>query len=58
MMPIPSGIADPLIEGLRNEVVCRDDKIDKYIPIPKTTFAEAVRIAHSEEKTGPGIKGF
>ena len=29
----------------------------KYIPIAKTTFAEAVRIAHTEEKT-PGIKGF
>ena len=58
MTPIPSGIAHPLIEGLRNEVVCKDDKIDKYIPIVKTTFAEAVRIAHAEEKTGPGIKGF
>jgi hypothetical protein len=58
MTPIPSGIAHPLIEGLRNEVVCKDDKIDKYIPIAKTTFAEAVRIAHTEEKTGPGIKGF
>jgi len=58
MTPIPSGIAHPLIEGLQNEVVCKDDKIDKYIPIAKTTFAEAVRIAHTEEKTGPGIKGF
>jgi uncharacterized protein YbjT (DUF2867 family) len=56
--PIPSGIAHPLIEGLRNEVVCRDSRIDRYIAITKTTFIEAVRIAHGEEKVGPGITGF
>jgi hypothetical protein len=33
-------------------------QIEKYIPIAKTTFTEAIRIAHAEEKTGPGIKGF
>jgi uncharacterized protein YbjT (DUF2867 family) len=26
--PVPSGIAHPLIEGLRNEVICRDNRID------------------------------
>lgn len=56
--PIPSGIAHPLIEGLRNEVVCRDDRIATYVPLTKTTFLEAVRIAHSEEKDGPGVTGF
>jgi uncharacterized protein YbjT (DUF2867 family) len=58
MTPVPSGIAHPLIEGLRNEVVCKDNKIDRYVPIEKTTFIEAVRIAHSEETSGPGITGF
>jgi uncharacterized protein YbjT (DUF2867 family) len=58
MTPVPSGIAHPLIEGLRNEVVCKDNKIDRYVPIEKTTFIEAVRIAHREEKDGPGITGF
>jgi uncharacterized protein YbjT (DUF2867 family) len=58
MTPIPSGIAHPLIEGLRNEVVCRDNRIDQFVPIVKTSFVEAVRIAHAEEKTGPGITGF
>jgi hypothetical protein len=33
-------------------------KIDKYVSIAKTTFTEAVRIAHAEEKTGPGITGY
>lgn len=56
--PIPSGIAHPLIEGLRNEVVCRDNRIDRYVPVRKTPFREAVRIAFSEEKEGPGVTGF
>jgi hypothetical protein len=53
-----SGIAPPLIEGLRNEVICKEDEVKKYVPISKTSFAEAVMQAHSEEKKGPGITGF
>jgi uncharacterized protein YbjT (DUF2867 family) len=56
--PVPSGVAHPLIEGLRNEVVCRDNHIDEFVHIEKTSFREAVRIAFSEEKEGPGITGF
>jgi uncharacterized protein YbjT (DUF2867 family) len=56
--PVPSGIAHPLIEGMKNEVVCRDSRIDEYVKIQKTTFREAVRIAVSEETSGPGITGF
>jgi uncharacterized protein YbjT (DUF2867 family) len=56
--PVPSGIAHPLIEGLRNEVVCRDNAIDAFIPITKTPFADAVRTAHAEERSGPGVAGF
>jgi uncharacterized protein YbjT (DUF2867 family) len=56
--PIPSGIAHPLIEGLKNEVVCKNNEIDNYVPITKTSFADAVMTAHSEEKKGPGIKGY
>jgi len=56
--PIPSGIAHPLIEGLRNEVVCKDDRIDQYVPITKTVFKDAVMTAFTEEKDGPGITGF
>ena len=53
--PVPSGIAHPLIEGLRNEVVCRDDRIDSYVPITKTSFRDAVLTAFSEETEGPGV---
>ncbi len=56
--PVPSGIAHPLIEGLKNEVVCKESRIDEFIAIEKTPFKEAVRIAVSEEKEGPGITGF
>lgn len=53
--PVSSGIAHPLIEGLKNEVICLDDSINQYVPINKTPFKEAVKIALSEEKEGPGI---
>ena len=56
--PIPSGIAHPLIEGLRNEVVCKDDRIDRFVPVTKTSFADAVRTAFAEETEGPGVTGF
>ncbi len=48
--PVPSGIAHPLIEGLKNEVICLDDSITGYVPIERTPFKEAVKIAASEEK--------
>jgi uncharacterized protein YbjT (DUF2867 family) len=47
--PIPSGLAHPLIEGMKNEVVCLDDSISEYIPIEKTPFKTAVKIAVSEK---------
>ncbi|MEJ2697318.1 MAG: NAD(P)H-binding protein [Candidatus Sulfobium sp.] len=56
--PVPSGVAHPLIEGLKSEVICRENKIDDFVKVDKTPFREAVRIACSEEKTGPGITGF
>ncbi len=49
--PISSGIAHPLIEGLKNEVICLDDSINQYVPIEKTSFKEAAKIAISEEKS-------
>jgi len=54
--PIASGIAHPLIKGLKNGVVCSDDRIDAFIPMKKTAFQEAVILALSEEKAGPGAK--
>jgi uncharacterized protein YbjT (DUF2867 family) len=51
--PVPSGIAHPLIEGMKNEVICRDNRIDEYVAIRKTSFRDAVRAAVSEGKIGP-----
>ena len=56
--PIPSGIAHPLIEGLKNEVICKDNLIDEFVPIEKTPFKESVKKAFAEETSGPGITGF
>lgn len=56
--PIPSGVAHPLIEGMKNEVICRENSIESLIPIARTPFKEAVRTAVSEETDGPGITGW
>ena len=54
--PVPSGVAHPLVEGLKSEMVCREDRIAGYLPVDKTSFAEAVQIAVSEETSGPGTR--
>jgi len=43
--PVKAGIARPLIEGLRNETVARDERIRELVPIELTTFDEAAREA-------------
>ena len=42
---VPSNVARPLIDGLRNEVVCRNDKIKTLIPIDLTPFSKAIELA-------------
>jgi len=42
---VPSNVARPLIDGLRSEVVCRDDKIKSLIPLDLTPFREAASLA-------------
>jgi uncharacterized protein YbjT (DUF2867 family) len=42
---VPSNVARPLIDGLRSEVICRDDKIKSLIPLNLTPFREAVSLA-------------
>jgi uncharacterized protein YbjT (DUF2867 family) len=53
--PIPSGVAHPLIEGLKNEVICREHGIQDVVPVKLTPFKESVKIAISEETSGPGL---
>jgi uncharacterized protein YbjT (DUF2867 family) len=46
--PVPAGIARPLTESLRHEVVCRERDIARYVPDPPghpIGFDEAVRLA-------------
>jgi uncharacterized protein YbjT (DUF2867 family) len=46
--PVPPGIARPLTESLRHEVVCREHDIRRYVPDPPghpLGFDEAVRLA-------------
>jgi uncharacterized protein YbjT (DUF2867 family) len=43
--PVPPSVSMPLIEGLKNEVVCRENSIREIIPIRLTPFDEAVRKA-------------
>jgi len=56
--PVPSGVAHPLIEGMVNEVICRDSRIDELVKIKKTPFKKAVLAAIKEETSGPGVAGF
>jgi uncharacterized protein YbjT (DUF2867 family) len=46
--PVPASIARPLVESLRNTVVCREHDIAEYLPDPPEGllgFDEAVRLA-------------
>ncbi|WP_214411740.1 SDR family oxidoreductase [Sphaerisporangium fuscum] len=46
--PVPSGVARPLVESLRNEAVCREHDIARYVPDPPEGligFREAVMLA-------------
>ena len=43
--PVKAGVARPLIEGLRNETVARDDRIRQLVPIEPTPFDTAARAA-------------
>jgi uncharacterized protein YbjT (DUF2867 family) len=43
--PVKAGVARPLIEGLRNETVARDDRIRELVPIELTSFDDAAREA-------------
>ncbi|MDZ7849569.1 MAG: NAD(P)H-binding protein [Halodesulfurarchaeum sp.] len=45
----PKHISHPLIEGLRNPVVVRDDRAQALLPIERTPFDEAVRRAIEAE---------
>jgi uncharacterized protein YbjT (DUF2867 family) len=43
--PVRAGVAMPLVEGLRNSTVARDDEIRRMLPIGLTSFDDAARAA-------------
>lgn len=49
--PLSQHIARPLAEGLRNRVVCRDDRAARLMPQELLTVRESIRVAlrHTEE---------
>jgi uncharacterized protein YbjT (DUF2867 family) len=51
--PVPAGVVMPLVEGLKNEVVCRSNAIRDLIPIPLITMEMAIQTALSEAANGP-----
>ncbi|MDD2318861.1 MAG: NAD(P)H-binding protein [Geobacteraceae bacterium] len=46
--PVRPSISMPLIEGLRNEVICRDTRIRQLLPFALTAFDESIRISLAE----------
>jgi hypothetical protein len=43
--PVRAGVARPLVEGLRNPTLARDDRIRRLFPRPLVPFDEAARAA-------------
>jgi uncharacterized protein YbjT (DUF2867 family) len=43
--PIPAAMARPLTEGLRNRVVCTDNRIREMIPLKLLSCRQAIRLA-------------
>jgi uncharacterized protein YbjT (DUF2867 family) len=43
--PVRAGVARPLVEGLRNPTVARDDSIRELVPFPLTPLEDAIRAA-------------
>lgn len=49
---VPMSLARPLVEGLRNDVVCVDNRIREWIAVPPITYEEAVRLAVAKLREG------
>lgn len=50
---VPMGVARPLVEGLRNDVVTTDHRIREWIPVTPMTYRQAVERALGEDRAGP-----
>lgn len=52
--PVPAGVVFPLVEGLKNEVICRDNRIRDLVPMPLTPMEGAICTALTQTLAGPG----
>ena len=52
--PVPAGVVYPLVEGLKNEVICRDTRILELVPIALTRMDTAICTALAQATAGPG----
>jgi uncharacterized protein YbjT (DUF2867 family) len=43
--PVQASVARPLIEGLRNETVARDERLHELVPLRLTAFEDAASAA-------------
>ena len=43
--PVSASVARPLVEGLRNPTIAREERIRKLLPLELTPFDEAARRA-------------
>lgn len=60
--PVRAAVARPLIEGLRNPTIVRDNRLPRLLPFALTPFDDAARIALAEVRAAPsdrpGGKGY
>jgi uncharacterized protein YbjT (DUF2867 family) len=49
---VPMSIAYPLVDGLRNDSICKDHRIREWIPIKLISFKDAVAISLSSDASG------
>lgn len=52
--PVPAGVVMPLVEGLKNEVVCRDNRIRELVHLRLISMQEAICEALTQIRQGPG----
>lgn len=50
---VPANVARPLVDGLREDLVPRDRRIEDLIPLPRHTYREAVETALAAEQAEP-----
>jgi uncharacterized protein YbjT (DUF2867 family) len=51
--PVRAAVARPLIEGLRNPTIVRDDRLPRLLPFALTPFDDAARTALAEIRAAP-----